>query len=182
MTMNTHAKIAKGKTCLISAIAATLLIASTGIAGAVDTQTLSGGTQSVDISKSSFRVVVCDGPDYSRLTQPVEVEFNGESYTVGLGHNPKGYVPCNFNGVMLTVQRIINILMVLGVLGAIGGFSYAGYLYIVSGSNPGKRSIANGIFSKVGIGFIIMLSAWFVVYQLLSWLTSPGFTALLGKP
>ena len=84
---------------------------------------------------------------------------------------------------MRLVQHLINIATVLGILAAVFGFSYAGYLLVAKGSEPGARSDAATIFRKVAIGFIIMLVAWSVVYQLLSWLTgSSGFATLLGSP
>jgi hypothetical protein len=94
----------------------------------------------------------------------------------------RDYVVCNFNGAMLQVQHLINIMMVIGVLVAIVMFSYAGGLYI-TGSKPNVDK-AHKIFPKVFGGFIIMLSAWFIVYQILSWLTGPssGFNTLLGSP
>ena len=76
-------------------------------------------------------------------------------------------------------------MVVLGVLVAILLFSYAGYL-MVSVSFTGKTEDvkkAYQIFEKVAIGFIIMLAAWFVVYQIISWLagSSSAGTALLSK-
>jgi membrane protein DedA with SNARE-associated domain len=71
--------------------------------------------------------------------------------------------------------------MVLGVLAAIIVFTYAGYLYITGIEGNIKK--AKSIFPKVFLGFVIMLVAWFVVYQLLSWLTgNSGFAKLLGNP
>jgi len=132
------------------------------------TRTLNSPLPPTNVNDSNFRLVVCDGP-----VLPASVPA------------PKAnYVPCDFNGVMMTIQHLINVAMVLGVLVAIVGFSYAGFLYITSGPSQKKLDDAHGIFSKVGIGFIIMLSAWFIVYQILSWLTgtNSGFSSLLGTP
>ncbi|MBP6858618.1 MAG: hypothetical protein KBC33_02185 [Candidatus Pacebacteria bacterium] len=117
----------------------------------------------LDPTKSSFRIVVCDGPAGANTTK-----------------DPK-YVPCDFNGIMLQIQHLINIMMVLGVFASIGAFSWAGALYI--SGNPKKKEEAHKIFPKVFTGFIIMLSAWFIVYQILSWLTdNAAFKTLLGNP
>jgi hypothetical protein len=121
--------------------------------------------QSTNIKDPGFKLIVCDGP----------AQANSEK-------DPK-YVPCDFNGLMKTIQHLINVAMVAGVVVAIFGFCYAGFLYITSGSQPNKRTEASKIFKNIGLGFIIMLSAWFIVYQILSWLTGDsGFSALLGKP
>ena len=119
---------------------------------------------------SAFKIVVCDGP-----TLP-------PSQLAKLPNGGKDYVPCDFSGVMRQVQHLINIMMVLGVLVAILMFSYAGYLYMTGAKD--KISHAHSIFQKTFVGFIIMLSAWFIVYQLLAWLTSNsgGFSTLLGSP
>lgn len=115
-----------------------------------------------DPTSSSFRIVVCDGP---------------------AGARPEGdtkYVPCDFDGVMLQIKHLINIMIILGVLASIGMFTWAGWLYI-SGV-PANKSKAHSIFPKIFTGFILMLSAWFIVSQILSWLTTnQAFRALLGN-
>lgn len=120
-------------------------------------------------NSSAFKIVVCDGP-----TLPASVKAK-------LPNGGADYVPCDFNGVMRQVQHLINIMVVLGVLVAIVMFSYAGLLYI-SGQKA-KIDKAHTIFPKIIWGFIIMLSAWFIVYQILSWLTNnAAFSTLLGSP
>ncbi|MFA6315559.1 MAG: pilin [Candidatus Paceibacterota bacterium] len=120
---------------------------------------------SVDVSDPGFKLTVCDGP---KLPTGVTPPF-------------PDYRECNFNTFMLQVQRLINVLLVVGVLAATLLFCYAGYL-LIKGS-PDSIKQAKNIFQKAFFGFIIMLSAWFIVYQLLSWLTgNSGFASLLGSP
>lgn len=121
--------------------------------------------QSSNPTNSAFKIAVCDGP-------------------AGLNTNADGsikdpnFVPCDFNAAMALVQHLINIMMVVGVLVAIVMFVYAGTLFM-SGQKA-KIDKARSIFPKIFLGFIIMLSAWFIVYQILSWLTTnSGFKALL---
>ncbi|MBU6231066.1 MAG: hypothetical protein KGI45_02320 [Patescibacteria group bacterium] len=144
-----------------------------------NTQTLSSQLPPVDVSSSGFRLTVCDGP-----TLPP-----GQSWVTAYKDSfqatyHRQYVACDFNGAMMQVQHLIDVALVAGVLLAIAGFCYAGFLYITHGDNPGKRDEAKDIFKKIFVGFIIMLAAWFVVYQVLAWLTgaNSGFTSLLGKP
>ena len=126
---------------------------------AQNTNTLTTQTPPVDVTSSGFKFTVCDGPAGA----------------------PNVQIPCDFTGLMLQVQRLIDIAIVLGVFVAIIGFCYAGYLYI-SGT-PDNISKAHTIFLKVFEGLLIMLAAWFIVYQILSWLTgNSGFMTLLGKP
>lgn len=116
-----------------------------------------------DVFNSKFKLSVCDGP----ANNP-----NAKNY-------PDGYVACDFNGLMLQVQHLINIFIIFGVLAAIVSFSYAGYLYITGVEK--NISHAKEIFHKTGIGLIMMLTAWFVVYQILDWLVAdPGVKTLLG--
>jgi ABC-type glycerol-3-phosphate transport system substrate-binding protein len=138
----------------------------------VQTRTLQSELEpSTNPNSSAFKVAVCDGP-----TLPTaELIANAEKDLGG-----RKYVPCDFNAVMLLVQHLINIMLVIGVLAAIVMFAYAGLLF-VSGQKA-KIDKARSIFPKVFVGFIIMLSAWFIVYQILSWLTdNSGFKTLLGQ-
>jgi hypothetical protein len=116
-----------------------------------------------NINSSKFRLLICDGPPW-----PDNVP-----------NKPANYEPCDFRGLMKQIQHLLNIAVIAGVLIAMGGFIWAGALYI-SGS-PDKIKKAHQIFPSVFWGFIIMLSAWFIVYQILSWLTdSETFGVLLG--
>ncbi len=139
-------------------------------------------TPELNPNNSAFKIVVCDGPTFptdssGQLTPAGKILQDAAEKSLG----GKRYVPCDFNGVMLQVQHLIDIMMVLGVLVAIGMFSYAGFLYITG--KQANIDKAHAIFPKVFFGFIIMLSAWFIVYQILSWLTNnPGFKTLLGTP
>jgi len=121
-------------------------------------------TPTANISSTGFRLLVCDGP----VLPP--------NYTP----KPTGtYTPCDFKGLMMQVQHFIDIAMVLGVLVALAGFTWAGALYITG--EPGKISQAHEIFPKIVEGFVIMICGWFIVYQLLFWLTGANtFSILLG--
>jgi hypothetical protein len=141
------------------------------------TQTLNNSSPPVDITNSGFKLSVCDGPDLTGVKSG-QLMFNGKMVTLN-GSNPTGYVPCNFNGAMILVQHLIDVMIVLGVIAAMVGFCYAGFLYVKGGEK--NISDAHKLLPKLVIGFIIMLSAWFIVYQILSWLTGTnGFSALLG--
>lgn len=149
---------------------------------ALTTRTLTSDSSydsSTDISKEGFRLTVCDGPTLPPPSKGRDLnkELNQE-YQAKYHRN---YVPCDFNGAMLQVQHIINIAIFVGVVMAIIGFFYAGYLYITGTQENIKK--AKSIFPKIFGGFIIMLSGWFIVFQILSWLTGEGsgLGALLGK-
>lgn len=118
----------------------------------------------VDISSPTFRLLICDGPPLP------------DSYP----DKPANYIPCDFKGLMMQFQHFINIALVLGVVSAILLITWSGGLY-VSGQ-PKNIDKARNIFPVVIKGFIIMLLAWFIVYQILEWLTgSKSFGVLLGS-
>lgn len=109
-----------------------------------------------NINDSGFRLMICDGP-----TLPTNIPA-----PTNLGHT---YVPCDFKALMQEGQYLINVMIILGVVVAIIGFAIAGALYITGVEKNINR--AKGIFPKLGIGFILMLTAWFIVSQILIWLT-----------
>ena len=114
-------------------------------------------------SSSGYKLAYCDGPAI-----PAGREV------------PANYVVCDFAGLVGQVQHLITAALVFGVFVALAGFLWIGYL-LISGSQK-NREDAKKIFPKIFWGFIIMLSAWFIVYQVLSWLSSnPAFTSLLKQ-
>lgn len=131
---------------------------------------------SVDLNSSSFSIVVCDGPHNPQGDAPVNI-VNDQGQVTGT----RPYVVCDFNYAMFQIQHLIDIGIVLGVVVAILLFLYAGFLHITG--VPANITKSYDIFKKVGIGFIIILSAWFIVYQIIAWLTgSSTFAVLLGRP
>ena len=135
-------------------------------------------------SLTSFKLVSCDGP-----TLPTTGTAKAAFMKTWLEQNPTkkegDYKPCDFNGALDQIQHLMNIMIILGVIVAILLFSWAGYL-MVSVTFTGKKAdldTAKDIFQKVATGFIIMLVAWFIVYQIISWLAGSGSagTALLSK-
>lgn len=128
-------------------------------------------TAEENINSESFKLMFCDGPEKLRHINDQGVYDSS--------YSRPGFVACDFQGFMGQAQRLINVMTILGVMAGIIGFSYAGYLYITG--VPGNITRAYEIFKKVGIGLLLILSAWAIVYQLLSWLTdNKTFTGLLN--
>ncbi len=151
----------------------------------VNAQTSLGSSRpTVNIFSQDFKFVVCDGPDLSKIkdgaaSMIVRVGGKEVNYTPN-GALPNGYVPCDFNGLMKTVQHFIDIAIVAGVIVALGSFCYIGYLYMTG--KESNISTAKKIFPKIFWGFVLMIASWFIVYQLLSWLGASVGKALLGNP
>lgn len=130
-------------------------------------------TPSPDISKPGFRLTTCDGPRPPDSVLVKDPDFY-KTFKTETGHD---YVVCNFAGFMQQAQYLINVMIMLGVLVAILGLVYGGWLY-VSGI-PKNIEKAKSIFPKLAIGFILMITAWFIVSQIVSWLT--GNNAYMGS-
>ena len=74
--------------------------------------------------------------------------------------------PCNFDHFLILVSRITNYLIIIGAAVAALAFGWAGYLMMTAGGEMGKIEEAKAIFTKVLVGFLIMLSAWLIVHAL----------------
>lgn len=175
MNIPTYKKIVKkiGLHVLVLSVFGVIAVAQVS---AQSVPTLSSPVTSEDPTQTGFRVVVCDGPHNPKGDKPVDL-FDTNGNKTGT----RAYVVCDFNGAMMTVQHLINIAMVMGVFAAVVLFTYAGFLMLKGDEK--SRGHAKEIFPKVFWGFVIMLSAWFIVYQILNWLTgNSAFTKLLGNP
>ncbi len=83
------------------------------------------------------------------------------------GSEPQRDVKCDFVALVDTVNKGINWLFIISIPIATVLFAYAGLLYLTGAS--GNISKAKTIFTSVGIGFIIMITAWFVVRTAVGW-------------
>ena len=157
------------KKILISSFASIFILSLviTGPSVLAQTQTLTMPTGVSDPTQSSFRILICDGPSLPNAALLKSAQDQIDQIAKNTGVATHTYLPCNFNGAMMQVQHLIDICMVLGVFAAIALFTYAGYLFMTG--KEGDRKKAYEVFPRVFWGFIIMLSAWFVVYQILSW-------------
>ncbi|MDQ5928051.1 MAG: hypothetical protein QG633_489 [Patescibacteria group bacterium] len=70
---------------------------------------------------------------------------------------------CHFSDIILFANTIIGWLLRIAIPVSAALFSYAGFLYLTSEGNPGKKSAANKVFQSVFWGFIMALSAWILV-------------------
>lgn len=88
--------------------------------------------------------------------------------------------PCDFNDLVTLAVNFVNFLITYSFLVAVISFSYAGFLYLTSQGNPGQISKAHGIFKTTAIGFLIVLSAWLIVYAITGSLLNPTFNPLIN--
>ena len=69
---------------------------------------------------------------------------------------------CNFAAAVAMINRLIDYIIVFATSLAAVSFAYAGWLRLSAGDNSGQVTKSNKIFTSVGIGFIVILSAWLV--------------------
>jgi hypothetical protein len=75
---------------------------------------------------------------------------------------------CDYGKFIELIQNFLDwAILISGSLAAIS-FAYAGFLYLTGGANPGTRQKAKDIFTKVLIGFVVVLSAWLIVHAIIS--------------
>jgi hypothetical protein len=74
---------------------------------------------------------------------------------------------CDLAALMDTIIKVVNFLFYISIPIAIALFAYAGLLYMTGREK--HITAARGIFTSVAIGFIIMITAWFVVRQVVAW-------------
>lgn len=75
---------------------------------------------------------------------------------------------CTLSDLVGLVQTIINWIIMISAPVAMVMFAYAGILMVTAGGNEGQIKKAQGIFKNVAIGFAIILSAWLIVYTIIS--------------
>lgn len=85
---------------------------------------------------------------------------------------------CTFNDFITMINNIINwIISIAGVIFTISCV-YGGFLWIMSGESPEKKTRAQTILWRTLLGFVIILTSWLIVYTILNTL-APGNTSIL---
>jgi hypothetical protein len=73
------------------------------------------------------------------------------------------YGECTWEDLLKALNRLIDRAEVFALALSVGIIAYAGFNYMISGDNPGKRKEANTMLKKVAIGIFWMLAAYLVV-------------------
>jgi len=82
---------------------------------------------------------------------------------------------CDFNDLMTLINNFINFLIfTLALPLAAIVFAWAGFLFMTSGGDSGKRTKAKGMLINVVIGLVIALAAWLIVQTILQSLGYDG--------
>jgi hypothetical protein len=94
-------------------------------------------------------------------------------------NEPHRQQKCNFAYLVNSINYIIYRMIAISIPLATALFAYAGFLYISGEQDKIKQ--AKNIFINVAIGFIIMITAWFVVVTVVNWVvdSKTGATSLI---
>lgn len=82
---------------------------------------------------------------------------------------------CGFAAIPLLVNRLISFIFYISLPIAAVSFAYAGFLFLTAGPNASQAQKAKGIFMNVAVGFVIVLSAYLIVYTVTSALIEKDF-------
>ncbi|MFA7216756.1 MAG: pilin [Candidatus Paceibacterota bacterium] len=94
--------------------------------------------------------------------------------TQGSGSGYTGVVPscegdtCNFSDIIVTIKSLVNFATGIALMFSVVVIAYAGYNYMTSGDNAGKRAEANKMLWKVVVGIILVMAAWLIVNLIVS--------------
>lgn len=107
------------------------------------------------------------------LTHAALVNCSISNTTGIIGDNKVGG-GCDFTDFIQLINDIIN--WIIGIAGVIFTLMavYGGFLYMTSGDNPGNKGKAKSILWNTLLGFVIILTAWLIVYTLLNFLVDPS--------
>ena len=71
--------------------------------------------------------------------------------------------PCGVGGALEFVQNLMNVGISIGILMFLFVIVYAGFLFIMTATNPEGHSQAKKLIFNAVIGFVIVLAAWLIV-------------------
>ena len=83
-------------------------------------------------------------------------------------------LPLGPGGVLQLIQNVMNAGISIGVIAFVLVITYAGFLFILTPTNPESRSKAKTVLGNATIGFIIVLAAWLIVDFIMKILYSGG--------
>jgi hypothetical protein len=93
------------------------------------------------------------------------------------GTEPYRQRECNFAALVDTIIKLINWAFYVSIPIATVVFAYGGVLYMTGQQDKIKQ--AKKMFVSAGIGFIIMITAWFGMRAFIGWFVEPDSGASL---
>lgn len=132
------------------------------------------GLPGFTFAQTTGLIVDCNYPAYTDTGDPIDLQGNPIADT---DYNRAKY--CDFTDVANQVNTVVNFIAFQIIpLIAVGFVIWAGFLYLTSGDNAGKRKQANGILTNVVIGAAIFYLAFLVIAVVINTLgIKDGFNA-----
>lgn len=87
--------------------------------------------------------------------------------------------PCNFKSLTTLISNGMTDLIILSTLLVVVALVISGFKLVLSNGNPGALTEVKEMFTKIVIGYAIILTAWLVVYTITSVLLKTQFTILM---
>ncbi|MDQ3076665.1 MAG: pilin [bacterium] len=113
------------------------------------------------VESHAFRIVPCDG---------VDTTYEGGG-TFG--------EECGLDDFIILIKNVINSIIVLSIPIVTIALTWVGILLLTAQGNVGKITQAKQIAKSVIIGFVFILTAWLIVYTLVSVLLDDAFNLFL---
>ena len=100
------------------------------------------------------------------LSQTVTGHMSGITFVCNNGTTD---VPCEgFSLLIQAVQGVVSVVVVMALAFSVIVIAKAGFIYLTSGGEPGKRKEANDMFVKVAWGVFWILAAWVVINMIMT--------------
>lgn len=75
-----------------------------------------------------------------------------------------GVEQCSFSDLMGLVKNVLSWLIVVSIPVSAALFAWAGVLYLIAGGDENRVQSANAIMRNVGIGLVLLLGSWVIVW------------------
>lgn len=89
--------------------------------------------------------------------------------------------PCDFAAILVLVKNGIQDLVLVSTLLVVVVAVIAGMRLLTSGGNPAALKDAKSMMQKILTGYIVILSAWIIIYTIATTLLQPKFYYFLGN-
>ena len=77
--------------------------------------------------------------------------------------------PCDYNAFITLINNVVNFIVIyLALPLAAIAFAYAGFLFLTSAEDPGRRTQAKSIFVNVLIGLLLVGGSYLIIKTVLS--------------
>lgn len=113
--------------------------------------------------KKNFQLVSCDGVQkYARNPQG-EIQYTTE----GRPKLEQGSVECDYNQLIITIQRIINFALWLISPIVVGMMVFTGFKYATAQGDVNMLADAKRMFTPILMGVFFIMCGWLLVYTVL---------------